>query len=103
MLNAGELAPLIVKRPSAETMKQIILPFLLICTVHAAPLPRDSLPLNAPEWPLNFRLHVEGPAKVRLCDDLTIALDANGPHDIAVEYPADGALQIRNCALQLFR
>ena len=76
-------------------MKQIILPFLLICTVHAAPLPRDSLPLNAPEWPLNFRLHVEGPAKVRLCDDLTIALDANGPHDIAVEYPADGAPVLR--------
>ncbi len=73
-------------------------------TAQAAP-PRDALSLDAPEWPLNFRLHLEGAARVRLSDDLTvaldangphdIALDANGPHDIALEHPADGAPVLR--------
>ena len=63
-------------------------------TAHAAP-PRDALPLDAPEWPLNYRLHLEGAAKVRLSDDLTLPLDGAGPHDIAVEHPAKGAPVLR--------
>lgn len=64
--------------------------------LHAADaVPRDALPLDAPEWPLNYRLHLDGAAKVKLSDDLTISLDANGPHDIAVEHPADGAPVLR--------
>ena len=72
--------------------------FLAACAitlnVSAAP-PRDSIPLDAPAWPLNYRLHLDGAAKVRLSDELTISLGANGPHDIAVEHPADGAPVLR--------
>jgi hypothetical protein len=53
------------------------------------------LPLDAPEWPLNYRLHLEGAAKVKLSDELTLSLDAKGPHDIAVEHPAKGAPVLR--------
>jgi glucose/arabinose dehydrogenase len=70
----------------------------LICCqallTHAA-VPRDALPLNAPEWPLNYRLHLDGAAKVKLSDALILALDAKGTHDIAVEYPAKGAPVLR--------
>ncbi len=65
------------------------------CGQSFAVPPRDALPLEAPEWPLNFRLHLDGAARVRLADELTIALDANGPHDIAVEHPAKGAPVLR--------
>ena len=65
-------------------MKHLFMLPMLTLTAHAA-APRDSLPLDAPEWPLNYRLHLEGAAKVRLTDALTIPLDARGPHDIAVE------------------
>lgn len=61
--------------------------------VHSAP--RDSLPLEAPEWPMNYRLHLEGPSKVRLTDDLVIPLDGEGPHDLAVEHPAEGPPLLR--------
>ncbi len=57
--------------------------------------PRDSLPLDSPEWPLNYRLHLDGAAKVKLSDDLLLSLDAKGPHDIAVEHPADDAPVLR--------
>lgn len=57
--------------------------------------PRDSLPLNAPEWPLNYRLHLDGAAQVLLADDLKLALDGKGPHDLAVEHPAKGPPVLR--------
>lgn len=60
-----------------------------------AATPRDALPLDAPEWPLNYRLHLDGAAKVRLADDLTITLDGKGTHDIAVEHPAQGTPVLR--------
>jgi hypothetical protein len=75
-------------------MKHLIV-LLALQSVAFAVAPRDALPLDAPEWPLNYRLHLDGPAKVKLSDDLTITLDANGPHDIAVEHPADGAPVLR--------
>lgn len=69
--------------------------FALIFNHALIAAPRDALPLDAPEWPLNFRLHLDGTAKVRLSDDLILTLDAKGPHDIAVEHPADGAPVLR--------
>jgi sugar lactone lactonase YvrE/cytochrome c5 len=75
-------------------MKHLLV-FLALQSLAFAAAPRDSLPLNAPGWPLNYRLHLDGAAKVKLSDDLTIVLDAKGPHDIAVENPADGAPVIR--------
>lgn len=39
---------------------------------------------------MNYRLHLDGPSKVRLTDDLVIPLDGEGPHDLAVEHPAEG-------------
>ena len=71
-----------------------ILTALSSCYAFAA-TPRDALPLDAPEWPLNYRLHLKGAAKVKLCDELTLSLDAKGPHDIAVEHPAEGSPVLR--------
>ena len=71
-----------------------ILTALSSCYAFAA-TPRDALPLDAPEWPLNYRLHLKGAAKVKLCDELTLSLDAKGPHDIAVEHPAKGSPVLR--------
>jgi mono/diheme cytochrome c family protein len=67
---------------------------LLLASLNAA-APREALPLDAPDWPVNYRLHLDGVAKVRLADDLTLTLDAKGPHDIAVEHPAEGAPVLR--------
>jgi len=75
-------------------MIRLLLLSFLATGLHAA-TPRDALPLDAPEWPLNYRLHLEGPARVTLSDDLTITLEAGGPHDIAVEHPADAAPVLR--------
>ena len=57
--------------------------------------PRDALPLDAPGWPQNYRLHLEGAARVRLADGVAIPLGANGPHDIAVEHPPESAPVLR--------
>ena len=73
---------------------RLLLLSLLVLPAHAA-VPRDALPLDAPEWPVNYRLHLEGPAKVRLSEEMSITLDAGGPHDIAVERPAQGDSVLR--------
>jgi hypothetical protein len=75
-------------------MKRLIA-FLALQSLTFAAAPRDSLPLDAKEWPQDYRLHLDGAAKVKLSDDLIIALDAKGSHDIAVEYPAKGHPVIR--------
>lgn len=71
-----------------------MLSLILLASLSTA-APREALPLDAPEWPLNYRLHLESAAKVKLCDELTLSLDAKGPHDIAVEHPAKGAPVLR--------
>ena len=71
-----------------------MLSLILLASLSKA-APREALPLNAPEWPLNYRLHLDGAAKVKLSDELTLSLDAKGPHDIAVEHPAKGAPVLR--------
>ena len=72
-----------------------LLAFLVLQSLAFAATPRDSLPLDALEWPLNYRLHLDGAAKVKFSDELTITLNASGPHDIAVEHPADDAPVLR--------
>jgi mono/diheme cytochrome c family protein len=68
----------------------------LLATTSLTASPRESLPLDAPEWPVNFRLHLEGTAKVRLGDGLLLDLgEAAAPHDIAVEHPAQGPPLLR--------
>lgn len=75
-------------------MKPLLL-FALASTALAAP-PRDALSLDQADWPANYRLHLEGAAKVRFTEDFELALgDAAAPHDIAVEHPADGAPVLR--------
>ncbi|MFO1438589.1 MAG: DUF6797 domain-containing protein [Verrucomicrobiaceae bacterium] len=69
-----------------------MLSLILLASLSTA-APREALPLDAPEWPLNYRLHIEGEAKVRLGDELI--LDVNGSQDIAVEHPAKGAPVLR--------
>ena len=75
-------------------MKLLVLSCAFVSTAFGTP-PRDALPLDAPDWPQNYRLHLDGAAKVRLGDGAEIALDANGPHDIAVERPVKGAPVLR--------
>lgn len=66
----------------------------LLCGYSNA-APRDALTLDVPEWPLNYRLHLDGAAKVKLSDKLTLSLDAKVPHDVAVEHPANAAPVLR--------
>jgi Cytochrome C oxidase, cbb3-type, subunit III len=58
-------------------------------------MPREALPLDAPEWPADYRLHLEGAATVNLSKDLSLSLGKNGHHDVAVEYPATSAPVLR--------
>lgn len=67
---------------------------LLLASLSTTP-PRDALPLDAAEWPSNYRLHLEGEARVRLAEGLSLALQGEGPHDIAVEHPAKGPPVLR--------
>ena len=69
--------------------------FLTLQSLAFATAPRDALPMDAPEWPLNYRLHLDGAAKVKLSDELILEFDAKGPHDLAVEHPEKGAPVLR--------
>ncbi len=75
-------------------MKWILAFLSLPLSLDGAP-PRDSAPLDAPEWPKNYRLHLEDGSRVKLTPELTIAFDGEGPHDLAVEYPAGGPPVLR--------
>jgi hypothetical protein len=85
-----------MSRLSNTTMRLLCLCFYAAAFaihLHAAP-PRDALTLDAKDWPQDYRLHLEGGAKVKLSDDLLIPLGP-GVHDIAVEHPAKGHPVIR--------
>ena len=76
-------------------MKHLIPLVLAALQTFATAAPRESLPLDAPEWPRNYRIHFDGAAKVRLADGLALTFEAPGPHDVAVEHPEDGAPILR--------
>ena len=57
--------------------------------------PRDTLPFDAPEWPTNYRLHLNGPAKVTLSPELSMNFEGEGPHDLAIEHPSEGPPLLR--------
>src|SRR5687767_1320522 len=71
--------------------------FFLSTSLPAAP--RDAVPLDAPELPLNFRLHVEFSAAtvsvVRFGESASVPLAKGVEHDVAVEHPAKGAPVLR--------
>jgi hypothetical protein len=69
-------------------------PLILLATLTTA-TPRDALPLGAPERPLNYRLNLDGAAKVTLSEDLMLTINSDGPHDMTVEHPADGVPVLR--------
>ncbi|MEQ1854138.1 MAG: hypothetical protein ABMA01_21405, partial [Chthoniobacteraceae bacterium] len=77
----------------------IVTLLLARCPLVCAAPPRHAVPLDAPELPLNYRLHVEfsglGGGAVRLSKDVVIPLTKGAEHDIAVEHPADGAPVLR--------
>jgi mono/diheme cytochrome c family protein len=58
-------------------------------------IPREAIPLDSTEWPLNYRLHLDGAAKVRFTPDFVLSLEGDGPHDIAVERPAQSEPVLR--------
>ena len=75
------------------------LALLLVVPFASAAVPRDALPLDAPELPASYRLHVEfsAPAAgvVRLGKDFAVPLPKGAQHDVAVERPAKGAPVVR--------
>lgn len=80
-------------------MKYNIVIFALLLSHAGAAIPRDTVPLDAAEWPMNYRLHVEFSAAakgtVRLAQDLLVPLPADVEHDIAIEHPAVGGPVLR--------
>lgn len=58
-------------------------------------MPRDAIPIDAPDWPADYRLHLEGACSVKLTKDLVLSFEKNRTHDIAVEHPAKGAPVLR--------
>ncbi|OYV04301.1 MAG: hypothetical protein CFE26_17625, partial [Verrucomicrobiales bacterium VVV1] len=69
---------------------------LLLCVFPGVVLamPRDAKPPDSSEWPSNYRLHLDGPSKVKLGEDLTLTF-GKGVHDIAVEHPEKGGPVLR--------
>lgn len=57
--------------------------------------PRGALPLDAPGWPADYRLHFDGPAAVRFPKGPAIRLDDPSGGDIALEHPDGGAPVLR--------
>ena len=78
-----------------QRLRQFAAVIALTGTAAAGGIPRDALPLDAGVWPRNFRLHVEGPASVRLAQEVTLTVPAGTPWDIAVEHPGNGAQLMR--------
>ena len=82
----------------ALTTTIFLSPNLASASESVAP-PRDALPLTSPEWPLNYRLHLEmaepSEAKVRLSDQVVVPLTKAMDHDIALEHPKKGLPVLR--------
>ena len=72
-----------------------LIAFVLIPSIALSEPPRDALPLAAPEWPLNYRLHLDGSAQICLANDMTLSFDEGKSHDVAVEHPVKGAPVLR--------
>ena len=72
-----------------------LLAVLALQSLGFAATPRNSLSLAAAEWPLHYRVHLEGSSKLHLTDDLTLSFLSGGSHDVAVEHPAKGAPVLR--------
>lgn len=53
-------------------------------------LPRGAMPIEAAEWPRDWRLHLKGPARVQPAGGPSLALEAGHDHDLAVEHPPEG-------------
>ena len=79
---------------------------IIIATALIAPLsvcfgvpPRGTVSLDAPDVPMNYRLHIEfstpGTGVVRLGNDYAVKLGDGVEHDIALEHPAKGAPVLR--------
>ena len=86
---------LLIPLPRSAMRRGLVLLAACLAGHIGAAVPRDALPLNAAEWPKDYRLHLDGPAKVRLTKDVTLELAGKGPHDLAVEHPAKGAPVLR--------
>ena len=75
-------------------MKILLGAIALTTTFAFSAPPRDSVPVDAREWPANYRLHAgfSSPAggAIELGKDLVIPLTSASEHDVAVEYPEDG-------------
>jgi len=75
-------------------MKPPLLLVALLCAPCHAQIPRDALPVDSPDWPVNYRLHVEfskpSAATVRFAKNAVVKLPVGTEHDVAVEYPSKG-------------
>ncbi len=80
-------------------MKSTLVILALLLGHAGAAVPRDALPMEAAEWPRDYRLHFEfsvpSGGTLRVAQDLVVALPAGARHDLAVEHPATGAPVMR--------
>ncbi len=83
---------------SQMTPLRLLTVILLVSPALAAP-PRDAVPIDAPELPLNYRLHVEFSAPIggaiRLNKNLAVPLRNGTEHDVAIEHPTNGMPVLR--------
>ena len=86
---------------------KLILSTLLAASFACAAPPRDAVPLDAPELPMNYRLHIEFSAPaggaVRLGKDFAVPLAKGAEHDVAVEHPAKGEIGRASCRERVFK
>lgn len=79
-----------------DVLRRCLFPLLpAVFSLAAQAAPRETLPLDAPEWPRDYRIHLNGPAKVVFSDKLAFEFKDAGPHDLAVEHPAEGPPLLR--------
>ncbi len=80
-------------------MRFFVFAFAILVPLACAAPPRDAVPIDAAEYPLNFRLHVEFSATsggaVRFGESVSVPLPGAAEHDVAVEHPAQGAAVLR--------
>ena len=80
-------------------MKTIALSVLFLLAPFVSAAPRDALPLDAAQWPGNYRLHLEFSApthgSLHWPGGPLLELPEGSVHDIAVEQAAGGAAVVR--------
>lgn len=80
-------------------MMRLVIAIVLVSGVCHGGIPRDAVPYDSADWPVNYRLHVEfsttAAGSIRLTGDLVVNLPEGLQHDIAMEHPSEGPPLLR--------